>query len=617
MHQIIRQYWVSCTLLTAITICLFAPLAMLTPEEVDLYNSNCERNTIPPNSEQYEAKKAEIVGKLKTIENQFAKHNFNDAKLIPVLFLTPLDVYPGCCGNWSPFIDYALSLEHYPNIEKWLKKSTLTQQLIADGLKSSDITIRRQSAFVLSELGTSLAAKVLSQTGLRSRDRTVRFFSCEGLGKAYGVSSVGGGSFEWTSHEQVQYFKKMSEFVDGSPTLPKACKLQDPQPKSKNPTRVFCIGYPLPNLSDSTKEAELIVCGSLKSIPKSKPKSHDRFARIIVERVLKNTKHQNLNSIVVSTYSGWSHNKGIFFLKRQPDGKYDYLGGAHLETLPYVSSTGIPNNPNPKDLELILLKQMVDIASCPESSLIVGREIASDPSYDRAMAAFKKRDLALHGKASPFAQITYASNDCSDADDARAIAYRTLIALPKTKTIPLLRAKLDSNELDETAKLWIANALISLGDYKAISTIQDQLLSDKSLSSSSDWAMMSLCQTLSGIGYGENQIEAKDLDEPMKQLSNLMASKRVRVRRACAQSLTHLYLSREAPEIDQPALLHTALSDPDEEVRYQAISALEQMWRTEIDRQCTEEEFNCHQDKYVERIKRLAFMHNLKPEKAK
>ncbi|MBA4077183.1 MAG: hypothetical protein C0508_19260, partial [Cyanobacteria bacterium PR.023] len=75
MHQIIKQYWVSCTLLSAITICLFAPLTMLTPEELDLYNNN----TIPSNPEQYQAKKAEIVGKLKTIEKQFAKQNFSDA----------------------------------------------------------------------------------------------------------------------------------------------------------------------------------------------------------------------------------------------------------------------------------------------------------------------------------------------------------------------------------------------------------------------------------------------------------------------------------------------------------------------------------------------------------
>lgn len=611
MHQIIRQYWMSCTLLSAITICLFAPLTMLTPEDIDLYN----KDTIPLNPEQYQAKKAEIVGKLNTLEKQFAKQNFSDAKLLPVIFLTPLDVYPGVCGNWSPLIEYGLSLEHYPKIEKWLKNSTLTQQLIADGFKSSDITIRRQSAFVLSELGTNLAAKVLSQTGLRSRDRTIRFFSCQGLAKAYGVRSICGGGFEWTSQEKVEYFKKMSEFVDGSPALSKACKLPDPRPKSKNPTRVFWIGYPLPNLPDSTKEAELIVCGSLKSIPKSKSKSHDRLARIVAERILKNSKNQDLKSIVVSTYSGWSHNKGIFFLKRQPDGKYDCLNGAYLETLPYVSSSGIPNNPNPKDLELILLKQMVDIASCPESSLNVGRQIASDPSYDRAMAAFIKREIAKYGKDSEFTKVIYSSNDCSDADDARARAYSTLIALPKT--IPLLRAKLDSNELDETAKIWIVNALISLGDYKAISAIQDLLLSDKPLSSSSDWAMLSLCQTLSGNNDSGNRIEVEDLNEKTKQLSALMSSKRVRVRRACAQNLKHLYPSQEPLEKAQLDLMHIALSDPDEEVRFQAISALEQMWSAELDRQCTEEEFNCNQEKYIERIKRLAFMHNLDPAKAK
>ncbi len=601
----------SCTLLSAITICLFAPLTMLTPEDIDLYN----KDTIPLNPEQYQAKKAEIVGKLNTLEKQFAKQNFSDAKLLPVIFLTPLDVYPGVCGNWSPLIEYGLSLEHYPKSEKWLKNSTLTQQLIADGFKSSDITIRRQSAFVLSELGTNLAAKVLSQTGLRSRDRTIRFFSCQGLAKAYGVRSICGGGFEWTSQEKVEYFKKMSEFVDGSPALSKACKLPDPRPKSKNPTRVFWIGYPLPNLPDSTKEAELIVCGSLKSIPKSKSKSHDRLARIVAERILKNSKNQDLKSIVVSTYSGWSHNKGIFFLKRQPDGKYDCLNGAYLETLPYVSSSGIPNNPNPKDLELILLKQMVDIASCPESSLNVGRQIASDPSYDRAMAAFIKREIAKYGKDSEFTKVIYSSNDCSDADDARARAYSTLIALPKT--IPLLRAKLDSNELDETAKIWIVNALISLGDYKAISAIQDLLLSDKPLSSSSDWAMLSLCQTLSGNNDSGNRIEVEDLNEKTKQLRALMSSKRVRVRRACAQNLNHLYLSQEPLEKGQLALMHIALSDPDEEVRFQAISALEQMWSAELDRQCTEEEFNCNQEKYIERIKRLAFMHNLDPAKAK
>jgi hypothetical protein len=586
---------------------------MLTPEDIDLYN----KDTIPLNPEQYQAKKAEIVGKLNTLEKQFAKQNFSDAKLLPVIFLTPLDVYPGVCGNWSPLIEYGLSLEHYPKIEKWLKNSTLTQQLIADGFKSSDITIRRQSAFVLSELGTNLAAKVLSQNGLRSRDRTIRFFSCQGLAKAYGVRSICGGGFEWTSHEKVEYFKKMSEFVDGSPALSKACKLPDPRPKSKNPTRVFWIGYPLPSLPDSTKEAELIVCGSLKSIPKSKSKSHDRLARIVVERILKNSKNQDLKSIVVSTYSGWSHNKGIFFLKRQPDGKYDCLNGPYLETLPYVSSSGIPNNPNPKDLELILLKQMVDIASCPESSLNVGRQIASDPSYDRAMAAFIKREIAKYGKDSEFTKVIYSSNDCSDADDARARAYSTLIALPKSKTIPLLRAKLDSNELDETAKIWIVNALISLGDYKAISAIQDLLLSDKPLSSSSDWAMLSLCQTLSGNNDSGNRIEVEDLNEETKQLSALMSSKRVRVRRACAQNLRHLYPAQEPLEKAQLALMHIALSDPDEEVRFQAISALEQMWSDEIDRQCTEEEFNCHQEKYIERIKRLAFMHNLEPAKAK
>ncbi len=613
MHQIIRQYWVSCTLLSAITICLFAPLTMLTPEELDLYNNN----TIPSNPEQYQAKKAEIVGKLRTIEKQFAKQNFSDANLLPVIFLTPLDGCLGGHGNWSPIIEYGLRLEDYPNIEKWLKKSTLTQQLIADGFKSSDITIRRQSAFVLSKLGTSLAAKVLSQTGLRSRDQTILFFSCQGLAKAYGVRAVCNGDFEWNSHEQVEYYKKMSEFVDGSPALSKACKLPDPQPKSKNPTRVFCIGYPLPNLPDSTKEAELIVCGSLKSIPKSKSRSRDRLARIVVERVLKNSKNQDLQSIVVSTYSGWSDDKGIFFLKRQPDGKYDCLNGAYLETLPYVSSSGIPNKPNPEDLELILLKQMVDIAGCPESSLNVGRQIASDPSYDRAMAAFIKREIAKHGKDSEFTKVIYSSNDCSDADDARARAYSTLIALPKTKTIPLLRAKLDSNELDETAQIWIVNALISLGDYKAISAIQDLLLSDKPLSSSANWAMLSLCQTLSGNNNSGNRIEVEDLNEKTKQLRALMSSKRVRVRRACAQNLNHLYLSQEPLEKGQLALMHIALSDPDEEVRFQAISALEQMWSAELDRQCTEEEFNCNQEKYIERIKRLAFMHNLDPAKAK
>ena len=130
MHQIIRQYWVSCTLLSAITICLFAPLTMLTPEELDLYNNN----TIPSNPEQYQAKKAEIVGKLKTIEKQFAKQNFSDAKLLPVLFLTPLDVYPGCHGNWSPVIEYGLSLEHYPNIEKWLKEHSINNYIISEDL---------------------------------------------------------------------------------------------------------------------------------------------------------------------------------------------------------------------------------------------------------------------------------------------------------------------------------------------------------------------------------------------------------------------------------------------------------------------------------------------------
>ena len=611
MHQIIRQYWVSCTLLSAITICLFAPLTMLTPEELDLYNNN----TIPSNPEQYQAKKAEIVGKLKTIEKQFAKQNFSDAKLLPVLFLTPLDVYPGGHGNWSPVIEYGLSLEHYPNIEKWLKESTLTQQLIADGFKSSDITIRRQSAFILSELRTSLATKVLSQTGLRSRDRTIRFLSCEGLAKAYGVRAACNGGFEWTSREQVEYFKKMSEFVDSSPALPKACKLADPQPKSKNPTRVFCIGSPSSNLAESVKDAELIVCGSLKSIPKSK--SDDRFARIVVERVLKNTKNQSLNSIVVSTYYGSDYNKGIFFLKRLPNGKFACLNGAYLEALPYISLTEVPNNPNPKDLELILLKQMVDIASCPESSLILGRRLASDPSYDRAMAALAKRDIALHGKDSDFAKITYLGKDCSDTDYARARAYSTLIALPKTKTIPLLRAKLESSELEETAKIWIVNALIALGDYSAISTIQDLLLSDKPLSSSSDWALLSLCETLIGNNCHDNQIEAKELNEKATQLIALMSSKRVRVRRACAQNLNCLYPSREMSEKAQLALLHIALTEPDEEVRFQSIFALEQMWRHEIDRQCTEEEFNCHQEKYLERIKRLAFMHNLEPAKAK
>ena len=114
MHHIIRQYWVSCTLLSAITICLFAPFTMLTPEELDLYN----RPNVDFHPEQYQAKKAEIVGKLRTIEKQFAKQNFSDANLLPVIFLTPLDGCLGGHGNWSPIIEYGLRLEDYPNIEK-------------------------------------------------------------------------------------------------------------------------------------------------------------------------------------------------------------------------------------------------------------------------------------------------------------------------------------------------------------------------------------------------------------------------------------------------------------------------------------------------------------------
>lgn len=483
-------------------------------------------------------------------------------------------------GNWTPFVTDAAYLSDAPQTKSYLlSRSDLIDEIAAE-LKSPQVGRRRQAACVLRALDErpELVLKPLSELALNDEDHTVQYFACAALSDVTGVGHACTGNYQMNEESFVNFWRLWLSYKDtsGSPLV--VPMLNDPR-SGFNYTANLDRAYAPSDLANLIDEADLIVTGTVE--PERMANGYDRFGRITVDRVLKNPRGLDTHDLRVLIMYGATRDRGVFLLKQQPEGIYQSCGGAFLKALPAGDGRRLIGEQTPITA---VAGELLAVLATPENSVEPGSRISTHSA--------PKREL-----------------DCSDVSAAYAEAADGLKALRSPTLASQLRYLLRTAELPDACNLWIANVLVSFGDYSALNDVKSILMKGGELPESVDTAVRALAQTIACGSSDEQSITgSSSLKERIAAMAELMHSPRVTVRRAAAGNLDLIPCDEAYANSIVEALGKIGLYDPDMEVRYHSVDGLEDLAGSLLNchhhrYHCSQEEFEKDQSFYVARMR--------------
>jgi hypothetical protein len=172
------------------------------------------------------------------------------------------------------------------------------------------------------------------------------------------------------------------------------------------------------------------------------------------------------------------------------------------------------------------------------------------------------------------------SFNCTGTDAAYAQAAGLLKGLRDPYVMSSLRAKVKSPSLEPQNRLWIANVLVSRGDFQSLNYVKPLLLDPPNESEFIDPAVRALARTIQSVA-GSSDLDRTQQKQRIEILTALLRSKLVAVRRAAVVALgREVYQPDPAHPSDEflrtilEPIAKAGLYDPDLEVRWETISAL-------------------------------------------
>jgi len=185
------------------------------------------------------------------------------------------------------------------------------------------------------------------------------------------------------------------------------------------------------------------------------------------------------------------------------------------------------------------------------------------PLWRHGSLALKDSDDIMDKVSAELIQVLDATNPESISDAWRGAVYGKvdyLVVGEALETIPYAASAKYCRELSQSKqsmnRIWANVCMINAGDFSAFKSIKDALLA-----SSNDDAVVLLTTAIEG------HVPPADC---VPELSSLLRSSNVQVRRASAQSLREI----GTPDLIEP-LRSIALNDTDRMVRYYAVAGLE------------------------------------------
>lgn len=467
-------------------------------------------------------------------------------------------------------------MSNQPDIKDWLLSRPDIIKEIAAELKSPEIGRRRQAACILYELlddRPELVLKPLSEIALNDEDHTVQYFACAALSDVTGVGHACTGNYQMNEERFVNFWRLWLSYKDksGSPLV--VPKLQDPRPDFPY-TASLDFAYAPSDLANLIAEADLIVAGTVE--PESASSGRDRFARITVDRIHKNTRGLDTRNLRVLITYGATRDRGVFLLKQRADGAFESCGGAFLTALPAGDGRRLIGKNTPINA---VVGESLAVLATPVNSVEPGSRVSTHSGPEREF-------------------------DCSDASAAYAEAADVLKQLRSRLLSTQLSYLLRTSRLPDECNLWIANVLVSFGDYSALVDVKPILMDGGELPESCDTAVRALAEEIArGAG---SEYSSSSPDERIAIMTGLMRSPRVTVRRAAAGNLK--LIPRDTAHADSiiESLGKIGLYDPDMEVRYLSVEGLEDLAGSLLNshhHRCTREKFEKDQSFFVARMR--------------
>ncbi len=460
-------------------------------------------------------------------------------------------------------------------------------------LRSRDLCTRQDVADILCEIATPAVINPLAQIALNDPDDYVRDRAICGLkSTVLNEPFHQGASSNGVDRQAIEFWRRWTEFRDqsGSPLV--VPKLSDVRPSPNYTARLSQYENPLEQLIPGS---ELIIVGHLTADAGLAPANIEHksmadrmrtYYRVSVDRVLKNAGHHDLSHVTVDSVFPAPRDFGMLFLKHVNNNLFEqacrqtFTNGLTPVTCAPAGTTRPRRDSNGTQN---VVDELVAVLATPARQIIpkqspqrsanvkvgeIGATAVAVMTGDGVVRSF----IAGHQNQSQF--------DCSGTDATYTEAAGSLKRLPDSSVIPSLHTMLSSPRLEAQCRLWIANVLVSHGDFQSLNEVKTLLLDPPDSPQYIDPAIRAMARTIEAAGNTQDKNEVLQ-KQKIEILMSLLHSKNVAVRRAVVRTLARtIYLpdpSHPKEEFLKAFLVPMAkigLYDPDLEVRSRTVGAL-------------------------------------------